>query len=215
MVRGERRPRSASTITADPRSWQIVRGTGSVSAGIPHFFQVPISHEAGEAIAWDNPALHSLKRLGLPPGSVAPTPFRPNDVERKTLGLIGFGVADADVRPGRYTVRAVANYFRVVDGVDGRLESEPVAIEVTLEDIRQWRALRDLPGDSEREVKTPPGKVEGNPGKNPLQDADWGPIPPSKRGPGPGRACRRAPGTGAARSTRRGLRQHTIREFCR
>ena len=50
---------------------------------------------------------------------------------------------ESPLRPGRYTVRAVCDYFRGSDGVECRVESPPVTVTVTAAHVLEWKSLQN------------------------------------------------------------------------
>lgn len=97
----------------------------------------------GNPVEWVDLTIISMKRIGLngPTQKVPPVRFEPGQVERKKVGLLGNGVKHADVKPGRYSFRAVATYTLAPDGTKQTVESPPISLTVTEADVREWRAV--------------------------------------------------------------------------
>lgn len=144
-------------------AWVEVENTSSRDFGIyplggKLFWETTrIEDAAGHPVSFERPGIRSLKRLGSAlPGTPIAT-LKPGQVERQAFDLLGIIGAGANVKPGRYTVRAVCWYFRAPDGADCQVESAPLTVTITEEDIREWKDLfeRDWTPDGGIEEKTP------------------------------------------------------------
>ena len=112
----------------------------------------------GRSISFDQSSAHSLKRINFTRPLPALKTLAPGQVESQDFDFLGACPPETDVKPGRYTVRAVCSYYRAPGGEDARVESRPVPFTITADDIREWRAFfREVDLDKgEEEVKPEP-----------------------------------------------------------
>ena len=104
-----------------------------------------VEDAAGRPVSFDRRERHSVARLTklLPDPNRNVATLKPAQVANEVLDVIGLCPPDTDVKPGKYTVRAVCHYYRVPDGVECTFESEPFSFTITAEDLGQWRAFEE------------------------------------------------------------------------
>jgi hypothetical protein len=82
----------------------------------------------------------SIKRLS--PAPLAPEFLRPGQVVTQSLDL-RLAAVDGPLRPGRYKVQAVCDYFRGPASDICRIKSPSLLITVSAAQVLEWKALQD------------------------------------------------------------------------
>ncbi|WP_165246379.1 hypothetical protein [Paludisphaera soli] len=106
---------------------------------------------AGRPVGFRGLGESGLKWLGTSlPGDPTATIEPGGSVEQRASIWTGLNPASLPA-PGSYTARLVITYVRTADGGVGRIESPPIAVAVTAEDVADHRALAmplrsDAPG---------------------------------------------------------------------